>query len=287
MQYDTFHLKQMPPLTAPVMIIGLRGWGNALDVSTEMAAYLVDTLEGRAVGRIDADRCYRYDDNRPVVRIESGRVAAITPPGGTFFAVAAEPAGGDLIVLIADEPSLNWHRFSQEVVDLAHRLEAPAVISLGSMYDHVLHTDRIVSAATTGDDYAGTLARHGVIAIDYHGPGAIHTLILDACRKQGVFGASLWAHCPAYLQGITHHGLLLTLARLIGDLAFVSLDTDILETRWIALETQIQELIADNPKLAGIIDQIRHKKREGAWKNLGKTGNKQGKVINLRDFIDS
>jgi proteasome assembly chaperone (PAC2) family protein len=287
MTYDTFHLEQMPSLTAPVMIIGLRGWGNALEVSSEMAAYLVDALDGRAIGRIDADRCYRYDDNRPEVQIESGRLTAIKPPGGTFFAVETKAGDTDLMVLIADEPSLNWHRFSQELVDLAHRLEAPAVISLGSMFDHVLHTDCIVSAATTGDAHAAVLDRHGVIAINYHGPSAIHTLILDACRRQGVFGASLWAHCPAYLQGVTHHGLMLTLAQLIGDLASFSLDTDILESRWSALETQIKELIADNPKLAGIVDQIRKKKREGAWQNLGKTGEGQGNVINLRDFIDS
>ena len=80
---------------------------------------------------------------------------------------------------------------------------------------------------------------------------------------------------------------MLTLAQLIGDMASFSLDTDTLESRWEALENQIQELIADNPKLAGIVDQIRKKKREGAWQNLGKMGDGKGKVINLRDFIDS
>lgn len=286
MNYETIQLETMPALKKPMFIIGLRGWGNALDVSSGMAAYLVDSLQGRPIGRIDPDVCYRYDEIRPVVQIESGRMSSLNPPGGSFFAIETKPDENDLVVLTADEPSLNWYRFSQELVDLAQHLGAPAVISLGSMFDNVLHTDRIISAATTGSDYEGILKRHGVIPINYHGPSAIHTIILDACLKRGVFGVSFWSHCPAYLQGITHHGMMLQLARLLGDVASFSLTTDSLEARWEALDLQIQELISDNPKLEAIIDQIRRKKREGAWQNLGEKKNGQGNVINLRDFID-
>jgi hypothetical protein len=35
------------------------------------------------------------------------------------------------------------------------------------------------------------------------------------------------------------------------------------------------------------MDQIRKKKREGAMQNLGQSGNEQGKVINLQDFLDT
>ncbi len=211
---------------------------------------------------------------------------SINPPGGNFFAIETPPDENDLLILVADEPSLNWYRFSQELVDLAQRLAAPAVISLGSMFDHVLHTDRIISAATTGNDYAGVLSRHGVIPINYQGPSAMHTIILDACRKRGLFGASFWSHCPTYLQGITHHGMMLHLARLLGEMASFSVATEPLEARWEALVAQVQELIAQNPKLEDIIDQVRKKKRQGAWQNLGKSTQDQGNVINLRDFID-
>lgn len=287
MDYKTFQLETMPALKEPVLIIGLRGWGNALEVSSGMGTYIVDTLQGRSVGHMDPDACYRYDEIRPVVQIDSGRMTSINPPGGSFFAIETNPGENDLLILIADEPSLNWYRFCRELVDLAQRLEAPAVISLGSMFDNVLHTDQIISAVTTGAGYEGAFRRHGVVPINYHGPSAIHTLILEACRKRGIPGISFWSHCPAYLQGITHHGLMLQLARLLGDVASVSIQTAVLEKRWDALRVQIQELITDNPKLEAIIDQIRKKKREGAWQNLGENGNEQGNVINLRDFIDS
>ena len=144
MEYQTFRLETMPSLVAPVLIIGLRGWGNALDVSAGTAAYLVETLQAAPIGHIDPDACYRYDENRPVVEIESGDMKSITPPGGTLYAISARPGENDLVILIADEPSLNWYRFARELVDLAHRLGTPGVITLGSMFDNVLHTDRII-----------------------------------------------------------------------------------------------------------------------------------------------
>ena len=76
------------------------------------------------------------------------------------------------------------------------------------------------------------------------------------------------------------------LARLLTDMASFSLEMEVLESRWSTLENQIRALIAENPKLDGIMDQIRRKKREGAWQNLGNSGKKQGNVINLQDFLD-
>jgi proteasome assembly chaperone (PAC2) family protein len=286
MEHHTFRLETIPTLAAPVFIIGFRGWGNALEVSAGTAAYLVETLPAVSIGHIDPDACYRYDDNRPVVKIETGKMQSITPPGGSFFAIETNPGENDLVILIADEPSLNWYRFSRELVDLAHELGAPGVITLGSMFDNVLHTDRIISSVTTGSDFEGVVRRHRVVPINYHGPSAIHTIILEACRKRSVAGASLWGHCPAYLQGVTHHGMMLQMVRLLADMASVSLRTEALEARWEALDIQIRKLISDNPKLEGIMDQIRRKKREGAMQNLGQNGNEPGKVINLQDFLD-
>ena len=286
MTYTTFQLETAPELSSPVVVVGFRGWGNALEVASGMAAYLVDSLSGRSIGRLDSDACYHYDENRPVVAIESGRIESINPPGGSFFAVKTADDENDLLVLTADEPSLKWHRFSWELVQLAREMSARQLISLGSMFDHVLHTDRIISAATTGEDQTDVFNHHGVLPINYQGPSAIHTVILEACRKQGLAGASLWCHCPAYLQGITHHGIMLHLTRLLVDMVKFSIKTEVLESRWEAMEIQIRELIADNPKLEGVIDQIRRKKRQGAWQNLQATGEAQDNVINLQDFID-
>ncbi len=81
MEYQTFRLETLPALAAPVFIVGFRGWGNALEVSAGTAAYLVETLQAVSFGHVKPDACYRYDKSRPVVRIETGIMKSITPPG--------------------------------------------------------------------------------------------------------------------------------------------------------------------------------------------------------------
>ena len=41
------HIKKLPNLVDPVLIAGFDGWGNALNVSNGMAAYLVRELNAR------------------------------------------------------------------------------------------------------------------------------------------------------------------------------------------------------------------------------------------------
>lgn len=285
MGYSTIRLREIPALISPTMIIGFRGWGNALDVSTGMAAYLVDQHHGRSIGIVHSDTCYRYDENRPVTKIENGTLKAIQPPGGCLFAVQSSGTQNkDLLILIADEPSSNWYRFSREVVDLAITFGATTVVTLGSLLDHVLHTDRIISAATTGIDFSGVFERYSVNPINYHGPCTIHTLILDECRKREIAGISLWCHCPAYVQGITHHGMMIHLGRLLAEMIPFSIQTNGLHTKWKDLKAQIQQLLKENPKLAAIMEEIRKKKRAGAWESLDQGGSARGNVISLEAF---
>ena len=76
------------------------------------------------------------------------------------------------------------------------------------------------------------------------------------------------------------------LARLLADIARFSLETKELESRWKALKIQIGELITENPKLEDVMDQIRRKKRQGAWQNLAAPAKTKDNVISLQDFID-
>jgi proteasome assembly chaperone (PAC2) family protein len=285
MGYATILIKEMPALRSPSLIIGLRGWDNALEVSADMAAYLVDQHQGRSIGHIHSDACYRYDENRPIIKIENGELKAIQCPGGRLFAVQSSGDNNkDLLILIADEPHINWHCFSSEVVDLAITFGATSVITLGSLLDHVLHMDRIITAAATGVDYSDVFKRYHVGPVNYHGPCSIHNLILDQCRKREIAGVSLWGHCPAYVQGITHYGLMIHLGRLLAEMIPFPIQIDGLQTRWKDVKVEIQQLIKENPKLEAIMEEIRKKKRAGAWQNLDQSGKTKGNVISLEAF---
>ncbi len=278
-------IKSLPKLNQPVMIAGFEGWGNALGVASAMISYLVKRLEAEPFAHLDPDLFYRFDEARPTVSITNGRIESLTPPGGTFYGV--EPPEGErgLVLLEAKEPHTRWHTFAREILDLGERLGVQMLVTLGSMYDNVLHTDRVISAIASNDELLETLKENSVIPIEYHGPSAIHSTFHWEATKRGLQSVSLWCHCPFYIQGATHFGLLSELCRLLGTICGFRLDTSDLESGWKELKGQIQSLIDKNPDLQEVVDELRKAKVRGSWATIKESAQKNEKVIHLKDFL--
>ncbi len=97
---------------------------------------------------------------------------------------------------------------------------------------------------------------------------------------------SIWCHCPYYLQGITHFGLLAGLGTLLADLWDIDLDPGELEANWEKMNAQIQEMIDKNPEVQELIRKLRKGKGQGVLGRheiLAKNGDK---VIHLQDFLE-
>jgi len=94
----------------------------------------------------------------------------------------------------------------------------------------------------------------------------------------------LWCHCPYYLQGTTHFGLLAYLGTLLSNLLSLELDLEDLETRWKELTKEINTLIDGNPELVAMIDQLRKAKVRGSWESV-KASAKNEKIIQISDFL--
>lgn len=278
-------IEKMPPLKEPVLIAGFDGWGNAMDVSKAMASYLVRKLRAESFATLNADLFYRYDENRPVVLIQDGILKDVVPPGGTFYVAPGSPQEVDLIILKAQEPSLRWEYFGEQLISLARDLQVRTLITLGSMYDNVLHSDTIVSGIASDETLSARLRDKDVLPINYQGPSAIHSTIQAAAEKSGIPCMSLWCHCPYYLQGATHFGLLSHLGALLSSLVGFDLDRDELDTSWKELNRQIQTLIEKNPELQGMISELRKAKVRGSWAMMRESENKNSKIIQLKDFL--
>ena len=268
------------------MVAGFNGWGNALNVSKAMAAYLVRKLDGVAFARLDSDSYYRYDENRPVVTIEDGQFRNVVAPGGTFYAAQTASHQSDMIILEADEPNINWHRFAGGLMDLCRQLNVRLLVTIGSMYDNLLHTDRQISGVANDPASAAILQKKQINPISYRGPSAIHSVILSEAAKRRIANLSLWCHCPYYLQGTTHFGQLLNLAGLLSDLGNVSLDLADLQKGWKKLQAQIDALIAENSELQHLVSELRKAKAKGSIASVRASLDTEGKVINLKDFFD-
>ncbi len=281
---SAIQIDKLPDLKNPLLVAGFDGWGNALKISSGMAAYLVRKFEAQRFAEINSDLFFRYDEMRPIVHIEDGVLKSLTPPGGTFYAAQTSSDAHDLVILKSDEPQLRWSLYVQELFHLCSRLNVHTIITIGSMYDHVLHTDRFVSAIASDTDMISMLRQKGVNSISYQGPGAIHSTIHAEGLKRNCTCISLWSHCPLYLQGTTHFGILAHLGKLLASLGGFELNTQDLEINWEKLNTQIETLIDNNAELQAVVRELRKAKTRGSNTALKGTV-KDEKIINIQDFL--
>jgi proteasome assembly chaperone (PAC2) family protein len=284
LQYG-IHIQEWPDLNNPLLIAGFDGWGNALKISSGMAAYLIRLFKAQPFAVMDPDAYYRYDQNRPVVQIEDGVMKRLSLPEGAFYAAQTAPDEPDLVILQAEEPNLRWVGFVEEFYGLCEKLEVKSIITMGSMYDHVLHTDRIISAIASSAALSSILQQERVTPISYQGPSAIHSIIHSEGLKRNYDCMSIWCHCPYYLQGTTHYGILAHLGKLLGALGGFEISTEDLEISWEKLHEQIEQLIQNNAEIQAVIKQIRKAKMQGTAADMKGTLKSDEKIINIQDFL--
>jgi proteasome assembly chaperone (PAC2) family protein len=286
MERQGLRIEHWPRLKSPVFIVGFNGWGNALNVATDLADYLIERFEGKRFGDIDPDLFFAYDKLRPTIDIQDGVLKGFDLPEGTYFAASTEEGQSDLVILKSHEPLLKWHLFTSNLFDLFSRLEGRLLVTLGSMFDNVLHTDRTISGMASSPAFRARLTDTNVALISYQGPAAIHSILQDQGTKLGFECLSLWAHCPYYLQGTSHFGLIAEMSILLARLADFSIDPSDLETRWRKLNTHIQKLIDEKPDLRNMINALRKEKVRGSLASMKDGIKKQEKVIDISDFLD-
>jgi predicted ATP-grasp superfamily ATP-dependent carboligase len=188
--------------------------------------------------------------------------------------------------LKADEPSLQWFKFTDLLLSTCRKLQVNTIITLGSMYDNVLHTDRIFSGIATSQEMLAKLKQRRINSISYQGPSAIHSIIQSEGSKKGFECISLWSHCPYYLQGTTHFGILSYLGKIIAAMLNFQLDTQDLDANWEKLEKQINKLIESNSELKSLVSNLRKAKVKGSTAGLKGAVKSDEKIINLQDFLD-
>lgn len=284
MDTSGFDILDWPVLRKPAMVVGFGGWGNALDVSRGTAAYLTRRTNARRFGTLKRDIFFRFDEKRPTVTIQNGLLHSIQYAECGLFAAQCPANERDLIVMLTEEPHLAWETFAEQVINIASITNVSEFISLGSMYDGVLHTDALVSGIASDATHLRALDAFNVRPITYHGPTAIHSVLhRKACDRQ-LKASSLWTHCPYYLEGTSHPGLIATTVDTIARMLDLSIDTDDLTQEWERLKTDIQDAIEENPKLLKLVGELRRAKVRGAWANRPHPGRRGDKVIRLKDF---
>ena len=112
---DRLIIQDKPELIAPYIMVGLKGWLNAGEVSTGSIDYLRRKLGARPFASIEPTGFYIYQipsstaeqTMRPLVKIKEGLVKKLDLPRNEFF-FWKSGAAHDLILFLGVEPNLDW-----------------------------------------------------------------------------------------------------------------------------------------------------------------------------------
>lgn len=202
-------IQDKPELVAPYIMVGLKGWLNAGEVSTGSIDYLRRKLDARPFAYIEPAGFYIYQipsstaeqSMRPQVKIKEGLVKKLDLPRNEFF-FWKSGATHDLILFLGVEPNLDWPAYAQAILNVARQFQAPRIYSLGGIFDQVPHTRKTRIVATISHpqlkDELKTFARF----TDYEGPSSFNTILLSIAREQGIEMAGISARTPLYIQDL-------------------------------------------------------------------------------------
>ncbi len=240
---DRLIIRDKPELIAPYILVGLKGWLNAGEVSTGSIDYLRRKLDAHPFASIEPTGFYVYQipsstaeqTLRPLVKIKDGLVRKLDLPRNEFY-FWKSGAARDLILFLGVEPNLDWPAYAQAIVEVARQFKAPRIYCLGGIFDQVPHTRQTRIMATVSHprvkDELKTFSRF----TEYEGPSSFNTMLISVAREQGMEMAGISARTPLYIQDLNTKACYDLLKNII---TLAGLDIDLSDLR-VAGETLVE-----------------------------------------------
>jgi proteasome assembly chaperone (PAC2) family protein len=200
-------MEEQPQLIAPYIMIGLKGWLNAGEISTGSIDYLRRKLDARKFAYIETQGFYIYQvpsvspelTMRPHAQIKDGLVTNLDTPQNDFF-YWNSGSDHDLILFLGVEPNLGWPEFCQIILDMARQFHAPRIYFLGAVFDQVPHTRETRIRASVSHPRLKDELRTFAGFTNYEGPCSFTTMMLDMGNKQEIEVAGISARTPLYIK---------------------------------------------------------------------------------------
>jgi proteasome assembly chaperone (PAC2) family protein len=243
-----------PELHQPVVIAAFEGWNDAGDSASSAARYLVDRWDLDVVAEVDPEEFYDFTSSRPVVHLDDDGHRQIEWPGTEVFAGATPDGGGDVVVVIGQEPQLRWRTYTGELTELATGLDARLCLTLGALLAEVPHTRAtpVVGSADT----PGIVPGFDLQPSRYEGPTGIVGVLHDSWRRAGLRSASLWATVPSYVPGAPSPKATLALVERVAAMLQTSVATTDLEIATASYERQVSELVDADEETASYVSTL-------------------------------
>jgi predicted ATP-grasp superfamily ATP-dependent carboligase len=264
---DLFELTgERPALERPFLVMHLAGWTDAGMAGQTATTFLRARWNARTLGEFDSDELIDYRARRPIVRLASGSIEALTWTPIQLLHSTTVEGGRDALMLVGPEPDLRWRAFADRVVQICQELGVTEVFGLGAFPAPALHSDPVLVVSTSADpDLAGRLPTVPIV-VDL--AAGVQSVLEERLHRAGIPAMGVWARVPPYLAGGGHPPAALELIRNLARLAGVTVDTTELEAASKEHLEQVEQAIRERPQIAEFVDQIRGMVEEGAEQQL-------------------
>jgi len=178
-------LSEKPQAEKMVMIVGWRQWADAGSISSGLPQYLIDQMQARHIGKINADGFYffqlpgTHDLLRPIVRFVDGYPQELKMPQNDFYYAEVDKTG--VVIFLGDEPHLGVEGYIGAILEVAQTLNVTQMIGVGGVYAEVPYNkERNISSTCSNPALRGLLKKLAVTTSNYHGGASINTIL---CRR--------------------------------------------------------------------------------------------------------
>jgi predicted ATP-grasp superfamily ATP-dependent carboligase len=127
-------------------------------------------------------------------------------------------------------------------------------VSLGALLADVPHTRPVQVTGIAGD--ASMAERLGFSQTRYEGPTGIVGVLHDACARNGLESASLWAPVPHYVAAVPSPKASLALIDRIQSLMGVTIELGGLEEAALEYERRLDEAVAAEPEVKALVERL-------------------------------
>ena len=192
---------EVPQGNLPTMLVAFAGWPDAAEAATRAMRFLVRKLRAKKFAEIDPEDFYDFTHVRPHSRVNRRGERVTRWPQNDFYYYSPDDESRALLLFVGTEPNLKWRTYSDILTTIAERHEVKLIVSLGALLDAVPHTrEPRVTGRASSIELTQKAEWLGIKNSGYQGPTGIHTAFADACTKLDLAQASIWGHCPHYVN---------------------------------------------------------------------------------------
>ena len=254
---DGLIVHETPEHEFPTMIVAFAGWPDAAEAATRAVRYLVRKLPAKKFAEIDPEEFYDFTVVRPQTRTNRRGDRILRWPQNDLYYYAPEEESRRLILFIGTEPNLKWRAYSNILTSIAEQYKVKLIVSLGALLDAVPHTrEPRITGRASSQELTQKAEWLGIRNSGYQGPTGIHTAFMDACSKLNIPHASVWGHCPHYVNTTPDPRVSRALLTRLRSLVDVDVDLEELRLAGEAYLEEVNKVIAKQPDVTSYVARL-------------------------------